>query len=82
MRVADDHAIVTKQTIEQTRFAGVRRTVNDDAHAFTQHTTLIGSREQDRDLVSNCVEPGKERFVVIGLNAFLRKINRRVDVRY
>ena len=81
MRVADDHAIVAKQAIEQTRFAGVCRTVNHHAHAFAQHTTLIGSREQHGDFVSNSIEPGAERFVFVGLNAFLRKIDRRVDVR-
>ena len=81
VRVADNHAIVAKQAIEQTRFAGVCRTVNHDAHAFAQHTTLIGSREQHRDLISNRIKPGAERFVFVGLNAFLGKINRRVDVR-
>jgi hypothetical protein len=42
---------------------------------------LIGSREQHGDFISNRIKPGAERFVFVGLNAFLRKINRRVDVR-
>jgi hypothetical protein len=75
MRLADDHAIVSKQAIEQTRFAGVCRTVNHNAHAFAQHATLIRSREQHGDFVSNSIEPGAERLVFVGLNAFFRKIN-------
>jgi hypothetical protein len=43
----------SRATIEQTRFAGVCRTVNHHAHTFAQHTTLVGSREQHGDFISN-----------------------------
>ena len=32
-------------------------------------------------MISNRIEPGAKRFVFVGRNAFLRKIDRRVDVR-
>ena len=73
--VADDHAIIAKQAIEQTRFAGVCRTVNHDAHTFAQHTTLVGGREQHGDFISNRIQSAAERFVFVGFNAFLRKID-------
>ena len=75
MSVADDHAIVPKQSIEQTRFACVCGSVNHNAHALTENATLIGRSEKRRNFLTSSIEPGAQHLAVIGRNAFLGKIN-------
>ena len=81
MGVADDHSIVAKQSVEQTRLTCIGRSVNHHAHAFAQNATLIGGREQRGNLFENAIEPGAQCFAFIWRNALLGKIDRRIDVR-
>ena len=75
MGIADDHSIVAKQAIEQTRLACIGRSVNHHAHAFAQNAALIGSCEQDGNLFANGIEPVAQRFAFIGSYAFLWEID-------
>ena len=75
MRVADDHSIVTKQPIEQTRLACIGRAVNHHAHAFAQNATLIGGGKQPGNLFANGIERGAQCLAFIRGYAFLWKID-------
>src|SRR5882672_4228740 len=45
VRIAHNHAIVTKESVEQARFPSICRSVDYDAHTFTQNASLISSGE-------------------------------------
>ena len=75
MGVADDYAIVAKQTIEQTGFACIGRSVNHHAHAFAQNATLIGCGEQCGNRFPNGIEPNAECFVFIRANALFGEVD-------
>ena len=76
-KIADDRAVVTKQTIEQTRFAGVGRAVNDHAHAFAQDASLVRGREQVRNFFLHRIETRAQFVAFIRCDSFIRKIDRR-----
>ena len=75
MGVANNHAVVSKQSIEQTRLVCIGRSVNHHGHAFAQNAALIGSCEQDANLFANGIEPVAQHFAFIGGYAFLWEID-------
>jgi hypothetical protein len=75
MGVANNHAVVSQQSIEQTRLTCIGRPVNHHAHAFAQKAALVGSREQDGNLFTNGTEPVAQHFAFIGSYAFLWEID-------
>ena len=80
MRVADDYALVTKKAIEQTRFAGIGRAVNDHPDAFTKKAALIGGGKESLNFFANCVEAAAQFLAFVRFNALFREIDRRLDL--
>ena len=78
---ADDGAFVTQQSIQQTRFARVRRPVNHDANAFAQNASTILGGDQIADFREQSLDALREIFSFIRCDSLLRKIDSRIDVR-
>ena len=70
----------TEQAIEQARFSGIRRAVDDDAHAFAKDAALVRGREQRVDLRANFVEPREKCRPDIGRDVFVRKIDVGLEI--
>ena len=81
VRFAHDHAFVTEKPIQQARFTCIGRTVNHHPDAFAQNAALVGRGEQSGDFLANRIEARLQGFSFIRRDAFLRKIDRGVDVR-
>ena len=81
MSLTDDDAFITEEAIEQTRFAGVGRAIDDDAHAFAQNASLLGCLQQRGHLCAHVLQPGAQLFAFIRRDVFVREINGSFGVR-
>ena len=74
-RFADDGAVVTKKSIQQTRFPGVGRAVDDRADPLAQNPSLFGRREQIAHYLPDGIETRAQFAAFIRRDVFLRKID-------
>ncbi len=78
-RRGDDRGIVTGQSIQQARLAGIRSARNDDRQAVTQQCALAGGFRKLGESLPHVLHALTERTVRQEVDFFLGKIDGRLD---
>ena len=76
----DDRRLVTGERVQQARFAGVRRSGDDDAEAVTQQAALARAGAEGREQSGQFVGARRQLGVTEEVDLLVRKVDGRLDI--
>ena len=80
-QIADNSAVETQQTIEQTRFSGIRRPADHGPDSFPQDASLLSGGEEVVKLPGDLIHRRNQGLHGVRLDVFFGKVDVGLDMR-